>query len=94
MTTDFDRHLYSFSRTIADPSKMTPQQRDGVARLLNVHPTALEGLHQYARRTWPAASTEPGTIQKVSDAQFASMPASERLDYARQFDQRQFRGPE
>jgi hypothetical protein len=93
MTTDFDRHLHAFANTVQDPTKMSPQQRHGVARLLNVHPSALETLHQYAKRHM-LPPPGPAGPQKVSDAQFASMPASERLDYARQFDQSQFRGPD
>ncbi len=71
-----------------DLSAASPAQRENLARVLQTHPSALDGVHEFARRTYPPPPP-PGPV-RVSDAEYKAMSSSERYAYAQQFDQRQF----
>ena len=71
-----------------DLAGATPVQRDNLAKLFGVHASALEPLHSHARRSHPPPP--PPGPRRVSDSEYASMTTSQRLDYARGFDQKQF----
>ncbi len=71
-----------------DLSAASPAQRENLARVLQTHPSALDGVHEFARRTYPPPPP-PGPV-RVSDAEYGKMTSGQKLEYARQFDQRQF----
>ena len=69
-----------------DLNALSDQQRQNLSRFFQVHPGGIDALHRWAKQTSPPPPPGAGPA-RVSDEVYARMGPSERLEYARQFNQ-------